>query len=170
MQFVFGVVIGGVLGVIIAPRLFRFGLSGFDQMLFVAPGVALCFGAYASYYGRRAWMMSWTFALEEPLPNPNARSYSVFVGSIGAALVLIPVFLHIFVGHSSRHVPVSIGLGVFLLLLAAVPGFLVFQALRTGTGYSRLGFIDRDEAPVLFWGYVILNSVLVVGLLFQFVR
>jgi hypothetical protein len=56
-------------------------------------------------------------------------------------------------------------LDVVLLLLAAVPGWLLVRALRTGTGYWRFGAIDRDETPLYFWIYVFVNGLLVVWIL-----
>jgi len=59
----------------------------------------------------------------------------------------------------------SVGFGLLLLLVAVLPGFLVIHALRTGTGFWRFGMIDREETPLIFWVYVLLNGVAALSML-----
>jgi hypothetical protein len=48
--------------------------------------------------------------------------------------------------------------------MAAVPGFLLVHALRTGNGFWCFGRLERDVTPLAFWIYVILQAVAVLGL------
>jgi hypothetical protein len=177
------------MGFVIARLLFDFDFSGFDQMLFLIAGFSLYCGAFTSYYGNLAWMMPSFFAPKERPQARNPRTCSVIIGTIGAALIILPITLHLvhygwpghrtssmdantFVLHDGRLQPLPrssrstpTGLIIFDLFLAALPGFLLVRALRTGTGYWWCGAVDRDDTPLYFWFYVILNGLAVVCIL-----
>ncbi len=144
--------------------LYRLDFIWFDRMLFVIPGAGLVCGAFTSFHGQRAWMMPSIFAPLEPAPHPKLRQRSAILGALGITLIVLPVVHHVATvgwpeGRSSSQ---DWGFSIFLLLFAAVPGFLAVQALRTGTGLWRFEIIHRDETPLLFWTYVFLNASAVV--------
>jgi hypothetical protein len=166
LQLTLGLLVGSGVGYSVARLLFRSGFIGFDQMLSVIGGAALCCGAFASFHGDRAWMARSIFACPEPRRTQKARTCSTVVGSLGAVLVLVPVALHLITRDQSRAEASSHGFSIVLLVLAAIPGFLLIHALRTGTGYWRFGTLDREETPLFFWIYVLVNAVAVMCLLF----
>jgi len=167
MQLVLGFVVGFGASFPIARILFRTGFIGFDQMFLVMVGGALCCGAFASYHGDRAWMAPAIFASPGPPRTEPPRQWSIVAGSIGGSLVFVPIgFRLITVGWPSS-VSQPAGLRLFTLLLAAVPGFLLFQALRTGTGLWRFGTLDREETPLFFWIYVAVLALGVFCVLFR---
>jgi hypothetical protein len=156
---------GAGVGFIIARVLFQGGLIGIDQILLVAAGVSLCAGAYTSYHGNRVWMMPSAFGPAEVPPTPKAQRGSLIMGGIGVGLLVFPIILHVAdIGGPSRTRP-SAGFSIFLLLVGAIPGFLLWNALRNGFGYGRFGRIDRDETPLTFWIYVTLNALAVLFVL-----
>lgn len=166
LQLALGLLVGSAIGVFVALRLCRFGLASFDQILFVIAGVALCCGAVASFHGNRTWMAPSAFDCPEPPRTAEARTWSILIGYLGAALVIVPVVLHLLTPEPSRNQPSSDGFGIFRIVLAAVPGTFVIHALRTGTGFWKLGDLDREERPLFFWAYVLVNVIGVVCLLF----
>jgi hypothetical protein len=166
LQLALGLLVGSCVGFSVARLLFRSGFTSFDQMLPVTTGVAFCCGAFSSFHGDRAWMPRSIFAGAEPRRTDKARSCSIAIGSLGAALVLLPMALHLMTVGRSEDASSSGGLGIFPLVLAAIPGFLIIHALRTGTGIWRFGILDREETPLFFWIYVFVNAVGVMCLLF----
>jgi hypothetical protein len=167
LQLALGLFVGACVGFSVARLLIRFGLTSFDQMLPVTAGVAFCSGAFCSFHGDRAWMPRSIFAGAEPPRTEKARSCSITIGSFGAALVLLPVALHLMTADRSGDASSSGGFGIFRLALASIPGFLVIHALRTGTGIWRFGILDREETPLFFWIYVFVNAAAVMCLLFS---
>jgi len=165
LQLVAGLFAGSGVGFIIARGLVRLRFTDFDHMLYVVVGVSLCCGAFTSFHGNRAWMMPSVFAPSEPPQSRRARTCSIIVGTIGAGLILIPIILHVInVGWPARK-SFSMEFSIFLLLIAALPGFLLVHAVRTGAGFWRFGIIHREETPLIFWLYVILNALAVVCIL-----
>jgi hypothetical protein len=189
LHLIFGIFAGSGVGFLVARMLFRFYLTGFDAMLLVVAGFSLCCGAFTSFHGNLAWMMPSVFTPSQPPQTRKPRNCSIIIGTIGAALILLPIILHvinfglpahksamtgaeIFVVQDGRlqldpesHKSTALGVKSFLLLLAALPGFLLVRALRTGSGYWRFGTVDRNDTPLNFWIYVILNAVVVVCIL-----
>jgi hypothetical protein len=159
LQFVFGFFIGAGVGFIMARRLVGFRFIGFGQMLYVMGGAALCCGACTSFLGNRALMMPSLYGPTEPTPSRRARTCSFAVGIAGASLVFLSILAHIIDAGWPIRKSTSLEFGVFLLLLAALPGFLLVHALRTGTGFWRFGGVDRAETPLFFWIYVFLNAL-----------
>src|SRR6266496_5184308 len=137
LQLTLGFVVGFGASVPVARLLFRSGFISFEQMFLATVGRALCCGAFASYYGDRAWMRPSIFDSPRPPRTEPARKLSIITGSLGGSLVFIPIGMHLItVGWPSSRSS-SWGFSFFTLLLAAVPGFLLFHALRTGTGFWR---------------------------------
>jgi hypothetical protein len=189
LQFVFGMFAGCGAGFVVAYWLFRFYLAGFDQMLLVIAGASLCCGAFTSFYGRWAWTLPSVFAPEEPPQTRNPRICSVIIGSIGAMLILVPLILHVahygLPSHKQSSAVTSAfvlkngmlepfpapprsappGLAVFLLVFAALFGYLLVRALRTGTCHWPFEGIYRDDTPLYFWFYVFLNGIAVICIL-----
>jgi len=165
LQLLLGFLVGCGVGYVVARLLFRSSFIGFDQMLLIIAGVALCCGAFTSFYGNRAWMAPSIFVGPESPPPRKARTCSIIIGSIGVAVVLIPLTLHVISAGWPTHAPSARGFDVFLLLMGAFPGFLIIHALRKGTGFWRFGIIDREEKPLFFWIYVLLNAVAVLCIL-----
>jgi hypothetical protein len=170
LHFLFGSVAGFGIGFIVARILLRFGFINVDQLLSVIGGVAICCGAFTSYYGDRAWLLPSIFTLADPPPARKARLCSIIIGIVGVVLVLIPMIIQVTTsGWSTRHSS-TMGMTIFTLLIAAIPGFFLFYAFRTGTGLWVRGFIDRDETPLLFWSYVLIHAVLFFCILTSAIR
>jgi hypothetical protein len=166
LQLALGSVVGFGASLPVARLLFRSGFISFDQMFLVMVGGASGCGAFASYYGDRAWMRPSIFDSPTPPRTEPARRWSVITGSLGCSLVFVPIGMHLFTVGWPSGGSSSSGFRFFTLLLAAVPGFLLFHALRTGTGFWRFGTLDRDETPLLFWIYVSVMALGVFCLLF----
>lgn len=166
LQLILGLLVGSGVGFSVARLLFRSGFTSFDQMFVVAAGVALCCGAFASFYGDRAWMSHSIFDSPEPRQPKRAPVCSVVIGSVGAALVLGAVALHLITRERPVEASPAHGFSILPLVLAAIPGFLLIHALRTGTGVWSFGELDRYETPLFFWVYVFVNALGVMCLLF----
>lgn len=151
----------------IARLLFRFGFISFAQMFLVMAGGGFCCGAFASYYGDRAWMRPSIFDSGVPPRTEAARKWSRILGCLGGILVFVPIGVHIMTSDLRSAGSSSGGFRIITLLLAAVPGLLLFHALRTGTGYWRFGTFDREETPLFFWIYVSVMAIGVFCLLFS---
>lgn len=165
MQLVFGAVVGFGIGFVIARLLWRSGFIGADQILAVIGGIGMCCGAFTSLHGDRAWLMPSIFSVAEPRPARQARLCSMIIGMVGVACVIVPVLTHVFtVGWPTRGSG-SVEIRIFALLIASVPGFLLVYALRTGSGVWALGFIDREQTPLLYWAFVLINAVAVLCIL-----
>jgi MFS family permease len=162
MQLALGMIAGGVFGMMIARHLFRMHFISIDQLLIVAAGAALCCGAFASFYGDRTWMPPSLYLPKDPPPPLKARTYSKNIGLLGAALAILPVFLHLLFGGSPHNESSSSGPHFFLLIIAVVPGFLLYYALRTGTFFWSGRMMDQDEAPLFYWIYVVINALIVL--------
>jgi hypothetical protein len=154
LQMALGFVVGFGASFPIARLLFRFGLISFDQMFLAMVGGAICCGAFASYYGDRAWIKPSFFDSPEPPRTEQGRKWSIMTGILGGSLVFISIGMHLITAGGPSGRPSSGGFSFFTLLLAAIPAFLLFHALRTGTGFWRFGTLDREETPLLFWIYV----------------
>lgn len=165
LQLAIGLVVGSGVGFIIARLLLRSYLTEFPHMLFIIVGVALCCGAFTSFNGNRAWMATSIFAAQEPPPTRKARACSIIIGSVGVAVVLLALTLHVIHAGWPTHKSSSLGFDSLLLLLGCFPGFLLIHALRTGTGLWRFGIIQREETPLNFWIYVLLNAVALLVIL-----
>ena len=154
LQLGFGFVVGFGASFPIARILYRSGFIRFDQMLLAMVGGAFCCGAFASYYGDRAWMRPSIFDSPGPRRTEQARKWSILTGSFGGSLIFVPIGVHLItVGWPSGGLSLR-EFGFFRLLLAAVPGFLLVHALRTGTAFWQWGTLDREETPLFFWIYV----------------
>ena len=156
LQLLVGFCLGCGVGYQVWRLLFRANLN--EMLLFMAGGGLVC-GAFTSFYGNRAWMGRSIFLAREPAPPSKARACSLIVGAGGVAVVLLTLFDHMIAVARREHGSASAGFHAFLLLVALVPGFLLVHALRTGTGFWRFGIIDREESPLIFWVYVLLNGV-----------
>jgi hypothetical protein len=162
LQLVAGFVVGFGVGY----ELWRLLLLGsIDEMLVVAAGSGLVGGAFTSFYGNRAWMARSIFLAPEAAPPRTARACSLLVGGAGAAVVVLILVRHMIHVATREHSSLSTGFDVFLFLAAIVPGFLLVHALRTGTGFWRFGIIEREETPLIFWVYVLLNAVTTLSIL-----
>jgi hypothetical protein len=166
MQLALGFLVGCGAGFPVARIMWDCGFISFDQMFLVIAGGALGCGAFASYYGDRAWMKSSIFDPPAPLITESGRKWSKIIGGFGVALVFLTIGIHLIsVGWPSGGSS-SMKFSLFTLVLAAVPGFLLFHALRTGTGFWRFGTLDREETPLFFWIYVFVLALGVFCLLF----
>jgi hypothetical protein len=161
LQLAAGFVVGCAVGYQAARLLFRADL---ETLLVLAAGAGLVCGAFTSYYGDRAWMARSIFLAPESLPPLKARACSLIVGCIGFAVALLAAAHHVTSALNSSSRP-SAGFDVLLVLAALLPGLLVLHALRTGTGFWRFGILDREETPLLFWVYVVLNVCAFLGIL-----
>lgn len=166
LQLALGFVVGFGASFPVARLLFRSGFISFDQMFLVMVGGALCCGAFASYYGNRAWMRPSVFDAPEPPRTEPARKWSVITGSLGGLLVLVPIGMHLITVGWPSDGSASGGFSFFTLLLVAIPGFLLIHALRTGTSFWRFGTIDREDTPLFFWLYVFVMALGVICILF----
>jgi hypothetical protein len=162
LQLAVGFLAGCGVGYQAARLLF---LASLDEMLLVATGGGLICGAFTSFYGNRAWMARSIYLAPEPTPHRKGRACSLVVGGVGAAVVMLTLIHHMIIAGRRDHDSPSAGFDAFLLLAALLPGFLVVHALRTGTGVWRFGIIEREETPLIFWVYVLLNSVAALSLL-----
>ena len=166
LQLALGFVVGFGASFPIARLLFRSGFISFDQMFLAMVGGAFCCGAFASYYGDRAWMRPSVFDSPGPPRTEAARKWSTIIGCLGGLLVFVPIGMNLVAGGGPSAGSSPGRFSVFTLLLAAVPGFLLFHALRTGTGFWRFGTLDREETPLFFWIYVSVMAIGVFCLLF----
>ncbi len=140
-------------------------LRSVNEMLLIEAGGGLICGAFTSFYGNRAWMAGSIFLTPEPVPPRQARACSLVVGGVGVAVVTLTLVHHMIAVTTGERGPTSAGFDIFLLLAAVLPGFLVVHALRTGAGLWVFGIIDRDETPLIFWVYVLLNSIATFSIL-----
>jgi hypothetical protein len=140
-------------------------IANLNDMLLVAVGGGLISGAFTSFYGNRAWMATSIFLAIEPTPPRKARACSLVVGGIGVTVVLLTLIRHLIAAGRRDHYSSSAGFDAFLLLAAVVPGFLLVHALRAGTGFWWFGIIEREETPLIFWVYVVLNGAGVLSIL-----
>ena len=159
LQLAFGSVIGFGAAFSIARLLFRSGFISANQMVFIMLGGASCCGAFASYYGDRAWMRSSVFDSPEPLRSELARKWSMRIAGFGGLLIILPIGLHLMTNGLPASRPGSGELIWFKLSVAAIPGGLLFHALRTGTGFWRWGILDRGETSLFYWIYVVVLAV-----------
>ena len=166
LQMALGFLVGFGASFPIARILFRSGFISFDQMFLAMVGGALCCGAFASYYGDRAWMRPSIFEVSGAPRTEQARKWSIITSLLGGSLIFVPIGMHLIATGWPSSRPSSGGFRFFTLLLAAVPGFLLFHALRTGTGFWKFGILDREETPLFFWIYVAVMALGVFCLLF----
>src|SRR5262245_21363656 len=96
LHLVFGFVAGLGVGFICARLLLRSGFIGVNQMLYVVAGVACCCGSFTSYRGDSAWLRP-LYASMSPPPGRKARTWSLLIAGIGAALILLALVLRIIV-------------------------------------------------------------------------
>ena len=162
LQLAVGFLAGWGVGYKAAQLLF---LANLNDMLLVAAGGGLICGAFTSFYGNRAWMATSIFLAPESTPPRKARASSIVVGGIGVAVVLLTLIDHVVAAGRRDQYSSSAYFDAFLLLVALVPGFLLFHALRTGTGFWWFGIIEREETPLMFWVYVVLNGAGVLSVL-----
>jgi hypothetical protein len=165
LQLALGFVVGLGASFPIVRLLFRSGFISFDQMFLAMVGGALCCGAFAAYHGDRAWIRTSIFNWPELPRTEPARRWSIITGCLGGSLVLVPIGVHLLTVGWPSSGSRSRGFSFFTLLLAAVPGFLLVHALRTGTGFWRFGILDREETPLFFWIYVFVMAVGVICIL-----
>jgi hypothetical protein len=156
LQLLVGFLAGCGIGYQAARLLFAARLS---EMLLIAVAGGLICGAFTSFCGNRAWMARSIFLAPEPEPPRQARACSVVIGGAGAALALLTLIHHFIAAFDRQHDSSPGSLHYFLLPIAALPGFLLVRALRTGNGLWTLGTIDREETPLIFWVYVIFAGV-----------
>jgi hypothetical protein len=133
-------------------------LENLNGMLLLAAGGGLICGAFSSFYGNRAWMAASVFLAPEPTLPRQARACSLVAGGIGVAVVLLTLIHHLIAAGRRDQYSFVAGFDAFLLVVAMVPGFLLTHALRTGTGFWWFGIIEREETPLLFWVFVVLNG------------
>lgn len=166
LHLVAGVFVGASVGLLIGFRMVRFGYISEAQILAVAAGVGLVCGGYTSRRGERAWTPRSLFDWAEPYRGGRARASSLAITAVGVVLIAIPLLFgrHSAGAGSEEHS--SSKPGAIRLILAILPGFLLYNAWRNGTGFWELGFVDRDQTPLLFWIYVTLNVVALICLLF----
>ena len=165
LQFIVGALVGLGVGFYIALKLVRFGFITFDQLLLVVPGVAMCCGAFASYYGDRAWMGNSPFTPPDPTPTEKARNVSVAIGAAGACFAIIPAVFHIITEGLPAHHSTSIGFTIFLSIPAILVAALLVRMLRTGAGFWSSGASGRYDAPLFYWTQVAICVVLLICIL-----
>jgi hypothetical protein len=162
LQLVVGFLVGCGVGYQVWRLVFQAGLN--EMLLFVVAGGLIC-GAFTSFYGNRVWMACSIYLAPEPAPPRKARACSLIVGAAGVAVVFLTVVRHMVAAATRKQGSPATGVDVFLILVALVPGFLVVHALRRGTGLWIFGIIDREETPLMFWVYVLLNGVAALSVL-----
>lgn len=162
LQLTVGFLVGCGVGYAVWRLLF---LGSVNDMLPVAAGCGLVCGAFTSFYGNRAWMAGSIFVASEAAPPRIARACSLLVGGTGAAVVLLTLIHHMIAIATQEHPSRSMDFDLFLLLSAVVPGFLLVHALRTGTGLWTFGIIEREETPLIFWVYVLLNGIAALSII-----
>jgi hypothetical protein len=162
LQLVVGFLVGCGIGYQAARLLLR---SDLDHRLLMAGGLGLVCGAFTSFYGNRAWMAPSVFAAPEPAVPRRPRAFSLLIGCVGLAVTLLTAVHGLITGTRFGHGPPSTGFNVFPLIASVLPGFLVVHALRTGTGLWIFGIVNREETPLLFWAYVVINISAFLGLL-----
>ena len=158
LHFIFGCLPGFGVGFIIASKMARFHFIDFNQTIYVMAGLALCGGAFTSFHGNRAWMMPSIFDVMEPPPTKKSCTCSIIIGIIGGGLVFLPIILNINGGVWPSNPSSSMEFRIISLLIAAIPGSLLVHSLRTGSSFWGFGTVDRDETPLYFWIYVVLNA------------
>jgi len=97
LQFIFGGVVGLMIGFIIIHRRRRYysggtswWINGEDVPLFMT-GAALMGGALASHFGDRLWMQESLFG-DVPFPQSlSSKTISVILGLLGVGLMLLAV-------------------------------------------------------------------------------
>ncbi len=167
LQLFVGFLAGCGVGYQLARLLFR---SSLDEKLLIAGGAGLICGAFTSFYGNSAWMARSIFLAPEPAAPTRARAWSMVTGGAGGLLVLLTVAYHaitLFSRGDSSHFR---GIDVFFFLIALLPALLAVYALRAGKGFWRFGIVDREETPLLFWIYVVLNGAAALGLVCAVLR
>ena len=162
LQLTVGFLVGCGVGYEVWRLLFQ---GSVNELLLGAAGGGLVCGAFTSFCGNRAWMAGSIFLAPEAPPPRITRACSLLLGGAGAVAVLL-ILVHHMIGVATReHSSSSAGFNVFLLLAAVLPGFLAVHALRTGSGLWRFGIIEREETPLIFWVYVLLNGVAMLSIL-----
>lgn len=162
LQLVVGFLVGCGIGYQAARLLVR---SDLIHSLLITAGLGFVCGAFTSYYGNRAWMARSIFvAAETPAPR-RARACSVLIGTAGIALTLLTTVHHAITASRSGHGGSFTGFDAFPLVAALLPAFLAVHALRTGTGFWRFGILNREETPLFFWAYIVINVSAFLGLL-----
>jgi hypothetical protein len=97
------------------------------------------------------------FSVPEPVPPRNARASSILIGCVGMTVVVLTLIHHASTAGWLAHKTSSPGFSVFVLVVGVFPAWSLIHALRTGTAFCRFGIIDREETPLFFWVYVLLN-------------
>jgi hypothetical protein len=170
VHFVLGGIVGAGVGLFMVRQFVRHDFLDSRQLVQVVIGMALCCGSFVSYHGDRAWMPPSIFDRpQSPLPRA-AGMLSIIIGIGGIVLASISVAAHVLTPSSSdpsaSHAHVRHGFGLIQLLIAAIPGFLLFHALRTGTAIEQFGNVDRNDSPFAFWIYVLVNAVFLICIVF----
>ena len=162
LHFVLGFLIGMGIGV----EFWRFlRPPALGELILVISGCGLIGGAFASYYGNRAWMARSMMVPPESPPPQQARACSQVLGAAGATALML-AFVHHLQNPSfgSYREPTAVGLTV-AIIAAGLSGYLVVNALRTGNGAMRFRSVDRYQTPFLFWIFVAFNSAASIAFL-----
>ena len=190
LQLVFGMLLGFGLGLRPARLFLRGGISDASGMIWFLAGAALIGGAVTSYFGNQLWTRGWIFAPPEPPPSPKVRRVSLIVGALGGLMLVwalaapgaspqptprsrglppdrvveLDGTVHE-VSMSPRSPRTSSGSRAFLLLLMAFPAAWLAYTSRTGTIFWGNRWLDREDAPFLYWCCIGLNLLMLGGLL-----
>lgn len=163
LHFIVGLLVGASLGWFMAMKMLDSDLLGLENLITCIGGVALVIGAASSHFGNRLWIRSGTFEMEEPPRSRASGLASLVIGITGAVLVVVSVVLHL-----DEALP-AMGKWHFdftdaavLPVVALLIGLLVY-ALRTDTLITPYAVIDRYEHPVLFWFFLTLEVVSLIG-------
>ncbi len=162
LQLIVGFLVGFGIGYEAWRMLF---LRGVNEMLLIEAGGGLICGAFTSFYGNRAWMPRSIFTAPEPAPPRKAQASSLVIGGVGVAVVMLTLVRHMIAVTTRERGPTSAGFDGLLVIAAILSGFLVVHALRRGTGIWLFGIIDREEMPLIFWIYVLLNGIATFSML-----
>jgi hypothetical protein len=159
MHLALGLVVGAGFGFGLVRTLLDSTSLGLNQIGLMILGLALCGGAFASFYGDRAWTARSIFDRPEQPPTSEAQKASRIIGFAGLLVLLVPLTMSLLLEEPEHRHAHSAGSLAFRLVISAFPGFLVFHALRTGTFILSPNVRDRDETPIFFWGYVTVNAI-----------
>lgn len=148
LQMSLGLFVGLMLGLRIGKDLMISGFISVDQLFVVIAGGAICSGAFASYYGDHAWMQPSLFDMPIPSRAKGTRTASILVGSLGGALVFVPIGIHLFTVGWPLSKPTA------FRVLIVIPAYMLFHAIRTGEAIFGYRLLNRYERPLFFWIYV----------------
>jgi hypothetical protein len=138
-----------------------------DQLGWVVAGTALIVGAITSYKGIRTWFWPSIWDGDEPQPTRVSGTMSATIGAIGLLITAMQVWKHVSSVRPSRHSSHDSSIVASMLLIVGLNLFVLIYAFRTGTIIRWNGYINRWDAPFVFW--LCVGASVVCNLSFLFV-